>query len=141
MKTLRTLATIVLLFTAVSAFAQIENRQLMKANVPFSFTVENHVLPAGQYSIYTVTQDRSIRVVSADGKSAAIINTLPNYAASPSANSRLVFHKYGNEYFLTQVWTAGQDLVRDPMTSRKETELARGGSSLDSLVVLAFAGQ
>jgi hypothetical protein len=40
--------------------------------------------------------ERSIRIVSAVGKHRAIVNTLPNYAKSPSESSRLVFHKYGN---------------------------------------------
>ena len=84
MKSARTLITICLLFTAATLFAQTESQRLMKVNVPFAFAVEDHSLPAGEYLVLTVTPERSIRIVSADGKHSAIVNTLPNYAKSPS---------------------------------------------------------
>ena len=107
MKSARTLITICLLFTAATIFAQTTpSQRLMKVSVPFAFAVENHSLPAGEYLVLTVTPERSIRIASVDGKHSAMVNTLPNYAKTPSANSRLVFHKYRDEYFLAQVWTA-----------------------------------
>ena len=107
MKTARTLITICLLLTA-AVFAQMtSSQQLMKVNIPFAFGVQDQSLPAGQYLVFTVTPERSIRIVSANGKHSAIANTLPNYAKEPSSYSRLVFHRYGNEYFLAEVWTAG----------------------------------
>jgi hypothetical protein len=51
-----------------------------------------------------VTPGRNIALVSADGKQSLVISDLPNYASNPSPNSRLVFNKYGNDYFLAQVW-------------------------------------
>ena len=38
-----------------------------------------------------------------------------------------MFHKYGNEYSLAQVWTAGQDVARNPLSSKKAIEIARSG--------------
>ena len=139
MKTARTLITICLLLTAATLFAQTESQQLMKVNVPFSFGVGDRSLPAGEYSIFTVTPERSIRIVSADGKYAAVINTLPNYAHAPSTKSRLVFHKYGDQYFLAQVWTAGQDVGRRPLPGRKAMDLASSGETLQTFTILALA--
>ena len=96
-------------------------------------------LPAGEYTIYTLTPERSVRIVSADGKHSAIVNTLPNYASSPSSNSRLVFHKYGNEYFLAQVWTAGQNVARNPLSSKRAMEIAGSGGKPEMKVVIALA--
>jgi hypothetical protein len=141
MKSLRILITISLLLTAATLFAQTENRLLVKSTIPFAFTVNNQSMPAGDYLIYTVTTQRSIRILSADGKHAAIVNTLPNEAGSPAENSRLVFHRYGSDYFLAQVWVAGQNLVRTPSSSNKEMELARSGESYERATVLAFAGR
>jgi hypothetical protein len=88
MKTARTLITICLLFTAASVFAQMRSdQQLMKVNIPFAFGVQDQSLPAGQYLVFTVTPERSIRIVSANGKHSAIFNTLPNYAKEPSSNN------------------------------------------------------
>ena len=139
MKTGRTLITICLLLTA-AGFAQMRSsQQLMKVNIPFAFGVQDQSLPAGQYLVFTVTPERSIRIVSADGKHSAIVNTLPNYAKEPSSNSRLVFHRYGNEYFLAEVWTAGQDVARNPLSSKKAMESASNGERPETFTVVALA--
>jgi hypothetical protein len=140
MKSAPTLIIICLLLTAATLFAQTTpNKQLMRVNVPFSFGVEGHYLPAGEYTIFTVTPERSIRIVSTDGKHSAIVHTLPNYASSPSENSRLVFHKYGNEYFLAQVWTAGQNVARNPLSSQRAMEVASSGGKPQTVTVIALA--
>jgi hypothetical protein len=111
----------------------------MKVNIPFAFGVQDQSLPAGQYLVFTVTPERSIRIVSANGKHSAIVNTLPNYAKEPSSNSRLVFHRYGNEYFLAEVWTAGQDVARNPLSSKKAMESASNGERPEAFTVVALA--
>lgn len=139
MKTARTLITICLLLTA-AVFAQMtSSQQLMKVNIPFAFGVQDQSLPAGQYLVFTVTPERSIRIVSANGKHSAIVNTLPNYAKEPSSNSRLVFHRYGNEYFLAEVWTAGQDVARNPLSSKNTMESASNGERPEAFTVVALA--
>ena len=139
MKSARTLITICLLFTAATLFAQTESQRLMKVNIPFAFGVENHSLPSGEYLVFTVTPERSIRIVSADGKHSVIVNTLPNYSQSPSETSRLVFHKYGNDYFLAQVWTGGQNVARDPLSSKRAMEIASSGGKPETFTVIALA--
>ena len=141
MKTARTLITICLLFAATaSLFAQTTpTRRLIKVDIPFAFGVEDRLLPAGKYTIFTVTPERSIRIVSANGKHSAIVNTLPNYAKEPSSNSRLVFHRYGYEYFLAEVWTAGQDVARNPLSSKKAMESASNGERPETFTVVALA--
>jgi hypothetical protein len=141
MKIVRTLITISLLFAAATLFAQTENHRLMTAKVPFSFSVQNRSLPAGEYTIFTVLPERAIRIISTDGRYSAIVFTLPNYANSPSENSRLIFHRYGDDYFLTQVWTAGQDVGRNPMLSKRATGRASSGSPLQTWTVLAEVNQ
>jgi hypothetical protein len=140
MKSARTLITISLVFTAATLLAQTTvSQRLMTVNVPFAFAVEDHSLPAGEYLVLTVTPERSIRIVSADGKHSAIVNTLPNYGKSPSENSRLVFHRYGNEYFLAQVWTAGQNVARNPLSSKRAMEVASSGDMPETRTIIALA--
>jgi hypothetical protein len=110
----------------------------MTVNVPFAFAVEDHSLPAGKYLILTVTPERSIRITSIDGKHSAIVNTLPSYAKTPSANSRLVFHKYRDEYFLAQVWTGGQNVTRNPISSKRAMEIASSGGMPETRTIIAL---
>ena len=140
MKSARTLITIALLFTAVSLFAQTTpSQRLMTVKIPFAFAVEDHSLPEGEYTIFTVTPERSIRIVSTDGKHSAVVNTLPNYASSPSENSRLVFHRYGDDYYLVQVWTVGQNLARNSLSSKRAMEIASSGGTPQTFTILALS--
>jgi hypothetical protein len=141
MKTARTLFTICLLLAAASLFAQTESRPLMKVNIPFSFRADNHTFAAGQYFLRTVTPERQIALVSADGKHSTVINDLPNYASTPSVDSRLVFHRYGDEYFLSQVWCKGDNVTRNPMINTRQADVALSGGLLDTKIILAYAGR
>lgn len=141
MKSFRTLITISLMLTAVTLFAQTENHQLMTVKVPFSFSVQDHSLPAGEYNIFTVLPERAIRITSTDGRYSAVVNTLPNYASSPAENSRLIFHRYGDEYFLAQVWTLAQTVGRNPILSQRAINLASNRSSRQTWTVLAEANR
>ena len=142
MKSLRSQITICLLFTAAAITLSAQttpSQRLMMVNVPFAFSVEDRSLPAGEYLVLTVTPERSIRITSTDGKHSAIVNTLPNYAKAPSANSRLVFHKYRDEYFLAQVWTGGQNVARNPISSKRAMEIASSGGRQQTFAVIALA--
>jgi hypothetical protein len=138
-KTARPLIAICLLFTAASLFAQTTpSQRLMTVKIPFAFGVEGHVLPAGEYLVLTVTPERSIRIASTDGKHSAVVNTLPNYASAPSEHSRLVFHRYGDDYYLVQVWTASQNVARNPLSSKRAMEIASSGGKPQTFTVLAL---
>ena len=140
MKSARTLITICLLLTAAAMFAQTTpSQRLMKVNIPFAFSAGAVKLPAGQYLLYTISPDWGIRFATIDGKHNAFVNTLPNYPSRPSENSRLVFHRYGNEYFLAEVWTAGQDVARNPLSSKKAMESASNGEKPEAFTVVALA--
>ena len=80
-----------------------------------------------------------IRFTTTDGNHNAFVNTLPNYPRKPSENSRLVFRRYGNEYFLEQVWTAGDELERSPLPSKKAMEIASSGVASQTFTILALA--
>jgi hypothetical protein len=93
----------------------------IRANVPFSFTVNKKVLPPGTYNVSNNNSALLIR-----GSSTGAV-TLGNRAESSTATSpKLVFHRYGDEYILREVWM-GSSGYQLPQTSR-ERELASGRS-------------
>jgi hypothetical protein len=139
MKSVGTLLTICLLFTAATLFAQSESQWLMKVHVPYNFTVANQPMPAGIYNIYTVTSQRVIRITNVDGKHTAMVSTLLNYSGSASPNSHLVFTQFGSEYFLTQIWSGGDDLSRNPPPGKKAKELASAGALSQTTTTVAFS--
>ena len=143
MKNIRSLIAVTLLFAATTAtlYAQMENRTLMRVNVPFAFSAEDHTLPAGNYYVRSINPDHSMALVNADGGQSLIITYTPESAGSASQNSRLVFSKYGNEYFLTRVQTKGEAKSRNLWAGKQAVALARGGLSAEDVIILAYAGR
>lgn len=139
MKTIRTLISFCLFFAATAMFAQLESQPLMKVNVPFQFTVANHTLPAGEYMISTIQPERTIRIASVKGKASEILTVSPLYASRPSANSRLVFNRYGDSYFLAEVWSTGQNVARNVPQGKREIEMASNGTKAQSTNVLGVS--
>ena len=113
-----------LLLLAGSAIAQTVR---VRANVPFNFTVGNKTLPAGMYSIRTIG-DRgmtTLLVQAQDGHSSIMTNSNAAENLKPADKSKLVFNRYRDQYFLSEIWVAGVSRGhRLPKTSR-EKELAR----------------
>ena len=81
---------------------------------------------------------RGIHIANIDGKHTAIANTLLSYTGSSFADSRLVFRQFYNEYFLTQIRSAGADLSRNPAPGKRATELASGGALARASTVMAL---
>jgi len=111
-------------------------------NVPFDFTFGEKKLPAGQYTVGRAIQNSDDHVVSIadqNGRSKAL--QLSNAVFTRRENSRavLVFHRYGDQYFLAQVWQAQASVGREFGISKKERELNKqlaANSSGDKAVAM-----
>src|ERR1700746_4193782 len=77
------------------------------ANIPFQFTAGQTTLPAGEYRVQKVRDVSSALLIRSMEGRAIIVMTSPALANAPQAKSKLIFHRYGNRYFLAQVWSAG----------------------------------
>ena len=86
-------------FTAASgAMAQ----SPIRATIPFDFTADNRVLPAGSYEI-TPSLGNFIRIQNViDPHTVALVGTIRDSAAS-NDKTELIFEKYGNWYFLREI--------------------------------------
>jgi hypothetical protein len=111
----------VALLAAASVFAQGSQRIIVQ--VPFGFHVGNSVLPAGRYTVDTDTPS-VLRLRSDDSKSSALILTNPVEKLNTSSQGKLVFNKYGDEYFLSQFWASGYNTGRELRKTRREFEAA-----------------
>jgi len=93
----------------------------VQATVPFSFNVGETTLPPGTYTI-TQLGASSILVRSSDNPSIATLDMgIHNYATS--ADHKLIFHKYGEQYFLSQV-LCGDCLVSVDLPKSKREKRA-----------------
>ena len=141
MKYLRTIITTVLLLAGVSVAVQAQERPILTATVPFAFTLENTDLPAGTYRVSILyPYSMLIKVQSADGRKAVMITAIPSLKSEESRQVKLVFHRFGNEYFLAQVWEQGSKVHRDLRSGNRARELARNGDRMQFITILANTG-
>jgi hypothetical protein len=111
-----------LLLATASASAQTVE---LKANIPFNFIVNKAELPAGAYSLKRQSTNETVMLIqSTDRQTAKMLLPHACISPQPSTQSKLVFHRYGDRYFLSQVWTAGSDQGRELPKSPRETEIA-----------------
>jgi hypothetical protein len=122
-----------LLLATASAYAQ---TGVVKANIPFSFIVNKTDLPAGEYVIQSIgTLGQSMAIESPDRH--VITAFLPQQCESLQTPEKttLVFHRYGSQYFLTQIWSAGNQRGKELPKSSREREVAMDYTSQDVVVV------
>jgi hypothetical protein len=74
------------------------------ANIPFAFQIGSYYLPAGTYRVQM--QGNDFLSIKSDSGAAVMLVTWES-ANRPSTNSAIVFHHYGNQYFLREVRTEG----------------------------------
>jgi len=97
-----------LLGAVTSANAQLRNP--IRAKIPFDFNVGEKKLPAGEYIFRRVSDfsnTNTMSVKNVDGSVHLFKSTLEAQVLTPKNQSVLVFHKYGDQYFLEQIWLRG----------------------------------
>jgi hypothetical protein len=131
------------LVAVATAYAQFPGTAI-RATIPFDFSVRGKTLPAGKYEIKRITD-------SPDGLVIRNVNDQHDYAMfeTESVEPRkipnsceIVFHRYGDSYFLSELLTAGEETGRELAPSRAERQLRREMASTktepESVALAAF---
>lgn len=122
-------------FAAVLAIAAAALGQATRGDVvvdvPFAFTAGGQQLPAGHYVVAPGTD--VIRIFNAHNTGLYV----PTHAAvrSGADGSKLVFHRYGEKYFLSEIWITGNNFGRELFRSRAEKDAAAEQSEMELAVV------
>lgn len=99
---------------AMSATAQAQ--ELVKADIPFSFTAGRVDLPPGEYMMMIDWNDRTLTVrddKSGESYFVQIVTNLEKNPRLPPSSAFLVFDKRGEEgRVLSQVWLEGTDGIQ-----------------------------
>jgi hypothetical protein len=93
---------------------------LVKANIPFDFTVNNNVLPAGTYTISSLSPS-AVQVRNVNGHVAEM--SLVQNDDKRSKTPVLVFQRYGNQYFLHEILAANAMNLAVPRSKREQRRL------------------
>jgi hypothetical protein len=109
--------------TIPGAFAQ-ESRHLMTADVPFEFQAGKETFPAGKYNV-TSGSGLVVQVQTADHVRSLFSLTGGIQRRETQEGGTLVFNRYGERYFLSQIWLPGSNTGRLLHRSSAEREVAR----------------
>jgi len=124
-KGLTMLMLVVGLAFASAAVANGQSGRQMTARIPFEFVVADKTLPSGQYQVgNTGIGGDALAVRDVDGKN-NVMHLTNNAGIGNDMRSKLVFHRYGSTYFLSQVWIAGngRELTKSKQERAAEREL------------------
>lgn len=134
---LAVLFALVLLMSA-SLQAQLPIKtSLVHVDIPFSFVAGGAHLPAGQYHVYHPGDPYLIVIEKDDGRARAMVYVHPSDVSPDIADTKLVFNRYENQYFLAQVWYESDREVHDCFKCEREKALVAQGQQLQTTVVTA----
>ena len=129
-KVMSSIGILGLFFVLAIAEVQAQTATRGEVNLPFDFTAGSATLKAGRYSIKKMNGN-VISFRSAEGSRKVLVDApLAVGARASKSGARLVFNRYGDLYFLSQVWLnadTGQQLF--PSKSEGEArnaQLAKG---------------
>ena len=86
------------------------------AKVPFEWQANGHQFAAGKYTINKEESSPVLCIRNENGKGAFLMT---GETSGSNTSPRLVFHRYGDHYFLAEVWAPGAS------GSKVRTSLAR----------------
>lgn len=114
---------LILVVSAVPGHA--DDTKKIKVTIPFDFVVGTKQLKAGNYVVQSWgnSGDGALLFRSEDGDAQQIVFVVPveNNAGN---HERLVFHHYGDEQFVAQVWFMGDEEGYELIPGAREKESA-----------------
>ena len=116
-----TMLSLIVTLAVTSANAQ-SGAHFMRIVIPFEFIIKGETLPPGVYIVKRASSEKPemLLLSSTDGASRVYILTNSLRAKTRPSGSKLVFQQYGDQYFLSQVWEAGENEGRQLFKSPGE---------------------
>jgi hypothetical protein len=136
----RTFATALLAAASLMASIGVSAQSRQQATIPFDFTVGQRLLPAGTYVIRPLGRG-VIAVRGWKGNELVSATTLITSANEVSKNpDTLVFHRYGDQYFLSEIRGDLGETVGKVATSKLEqrVQLQRAEGAIRDKTLIAL---
>lgn len=97
------------------------------ADIPFMFHVGNQSLPAGEYTVRCINPSSDMKILqlrSSNGESAVLVRT-SSVIGRKNEDTKLVFNRYGNQYYFAQAWLVSENIGMQAVKSRQERATAK----------------
>ncbi len=93
----------------------------MRVNVPFAFEADQQHFKPGIYIIQINHAFHSMQIIGSS--QAGQMMYVPDETFQPAAHGKVVFHRYGSEYFLREIWVADSRSHVHTLPSKAEKQL------------------
>lgn len=110
---------------------------LFRINVPFAFMAGGVNLPPGEYLVYHPGNPYFLVIQDKVGRARAMAYVHPLGTRMNESTTKLVFNKYGDQYFLSQVWTQADQEVHQCFKCYREKELMARSEKPDTVAIPA----
>ncbi|MGC1452734.1 MAG: hypothetical protein WA830_22115 [Candidatus Sulfotelmatobacter sp.] len=127
-------AALALVVTTVASAQTIK----VKVNVPFNFVVNRSTLPAGEYLVQSVDDEGKVLAIrDLDTNTTRLVSFNSCTSPKSASQTKLIFHRYGERYFLNQVWVEGNISGHELSPSPREKEVAKDFSVREVVLMAA----
>jgi hypothetical protein len=124
MKYAKRMLALMLTMLPVLAVAQVQDAKQIVAQVPFKFMVGDKMLPAGECVIARASVDgKTVAIRNWSASTNLFSSVSPVETKSTTQGYALVFHKYGDRYFLTGLQLRGSRTIYRLPETRAEGEM------------------
>jgi hypothetical protein len=113
-----------LVLCSFAATQVVRAQEPLSVNIPFAFVAGETTLPAGEYRVQKMDRNNAVLLIRCtEPRMAIMVVTNSAGGGKLQEQSKLVFSRYGNQYFLSQVWNAGYSSGRALRISNREKEI------------------
>lgn len=130
-----TATLLILMFAGLTGLAHAQMGTRINAQVPFNFVANGKTMPSGECTIQIMVKGRTVLSISSGNQH---LFAFPIADESPNGSNKvaLVFHRYGDRYFLAGIKGAGRIGYELP-ASKLESEQRAGNVPKEVVTLLA----
>jgi hypothetical protein len=137
MKSAKWMLPVTLMLLSSLMAAQSLSSSHVVAQVPFDFMVNNKIIPAGECIVQAVDLDARVVTIRNVAAKKSLLARSSHEEANKSDSTVLVFNRYGNRYFLSEIRLEGSAETYKLSESRVETELRAQNAPASQKTLLA----
>ena len=123
-KQLSSIMTVLSLLIAMTGIGFAQVPAAISVDIPFDFTVGNKPLPAGKYIIKRLGNAETLIISSADNENSVPFLVHGGETAKGAAPCQVSFNRYGEQYYLSQIWDGSDNMGKKLLKSKAERETA-----------------
>ncbi len=144
-KQILSVVTLLSLAVALSVAALANLSATIRAEIPFDFTVGNETFSAGKYRIAKLNPTGATVIQNTETKKSQAFQVFNGKTGRGNQTVKLVFNRYGNQYFLNQIWDGSErnmELVKSKAERelKKTNHLAQNNAETEVITIAAQIG-